>query len=82
MDDGARPVVAVPVPPEVAERWPTLSESEKERIGRLVAMVVSEDPVDRFERALDTLHRRVREAGLSEDEVDAELADWNAERRR
>ena len=82
MDDISMTMVRVPVPVDVAEKWSALPVSEQERIGRLVSMVVSADPVEQFEAAMDELHERVRQSGLTEAEVDAELAAWDAERRR
>lgn len=54
-----------------------------ERIGRLVSRIAlldaDEDPLA---AVLDRTSRPAQEGGLTDDEIDAELAAYNAERRR
>jgi hypothetical protein len=73
--------VEIPVEPETAR---ALADAHRrEAVGRLVDRMVrptgADDPLAAL---LEATARRARESGLTDEEIDAELAAYNAERRR
>ena len=74
-------MVEIPVTPEAAE---ALGDPERrERIGKLVSSMLrprspSDDPLAAILASIKTL---AREDGLTDEEIEAELAAYNAERR-
>ena len=75
--------VEIPVPPEVAERLRALPTADMDRLRVLLQVFVSTvvPPHEALQHFLDDLGPKLRERGLTDDIVDAELAAYNAERR-
>lgn len=76
--------VEIPVPPEVAERLRALPAADMDKLRVLLQTFVSTavPPHEALEQFLDELGPKLRERGLTDDIVDAELAAYNAECRR
>jgi hypothetical protein len=71
--------VLIPVDAETASR---LSDpAAREAAGRLLSRVYARPAVDELEAAIADLKREAREAGLTDADIDEELAAYNAERR-
>jgi hypothetical protein len=72
--------VIIPVEPEVAAALADMRN--REAVGRLISRVLKPhaDPTP-LARAIAELKAEVRAIGLTDAEIDAELADYNAERR-
>ena len=88
MDDFAKNdtvEVAIPVDEEAAK---ALADPRKrEAMGRAVSLMLQNQVSQPSKEALlllealNALHEEVRKSGLTPEEVDAELAEWKAERR-
>lgn len=72
--------VTIPVEPEAAE---ALADARnRDAVGRLVSRVLRPHAgPSALGQAITELKREVRAAGLTDDEIDAELATYNAEHR-
>lgn len=72
--------VKIPVDPETAE---TLADQRnRDAVGRLISRVLRpHSGRDALARAIAALKDEARAAGLTDDEIDTELAAYNAERR-
>ncbi|HLY55349.1 MAG TPA: hypothetical protein VKS60_07320 [Stellaceae bacterium] len=79
MDDSV--MVPIPVSPEAAAALRT--EENQQRIGRLVSDLLrpSPDAEDPLASLIAELKAEVQQAGLTDVEIEAELAAYNAERR-
>ena len=73
-------IVEIPVEEETARRLSSDSR-RAEAVGRLV-MVRPSGAEDPLAAVLEASARAAQRAGLTDVEIDAELAAWNAERRR
>jgi len=72
--------VTIPVDPEVAAALSDLRN--REAVGRLISRVLNPRPgPGPLARAIAELKAEVKAAGLSDADIDAELATYNAERR-
>ena len=72
--------VEIPVEPETAQLLG--DQHRREAIGRLVDRIVRPtDTDDPLIRLFEDISRRAREVGLTQADIDAELAAYNAERR-
>jgi hypothetical protein len=73
--------IEIPVEAETARALADLRR--REAVGRLVDRMVrpagADDPLAAL---LDAVGRRARESGLTDEDIDAELAAYNAERRQ
>jgi hypothetical protein len=72
--------VTIPVEPEAAA---ALADTRnREAVGRLISRVFSSRPgPNPLAQAIAALKAEVRQAGLTDAEIDTELAAYNAERR-
>jgi hypothetical protein len=72
--------VTIPVEPEAAA---ALTDTRnREAVGRLISRVLSSRPgPSPLSRAIEALKAEVRQASLTDAEIDAELAAYNAEHR-
>ena len=79
MDDSV--MVPIPVSPEAAATLRT--EENRQRIGRLVSDLLrpSPDAEDPLASLIAELKAEARQAGLTDAEIEAELAAYNAEHR-
>lgn len=72
--------VTIPVDPQAADAL--RDARNRAAVGRLVSRVLHPQPGDDpLIEAIAALKAEVRAAGLTDDEIDAELAAYNAERR-
>lgn len=72
--------VTIPVEPDVAAVL--ADRRNREAIGRLISRVLRPGTgADPLAKAIAELKAEVRAAGLTDAEIDAELAAWKAERR-
>jgi hypothetical protein len=72
--------VEIPVDAEAAEALK--DNARRERVGRLVSRIaLLYRGMDALVEVLDRTSRRAQEAGLTDEDINAELAVYNAERR-
>jgi hypothetical protein len=72
--------VKIPVDPETAERL--ADQRNRDAIGRLISRALRpRSRAGELARAIAELKAEARAAGLTDDDIDAELAAYNAERR-
>ena len=71
--------VEIEVAPEVASM---LQDDRRRRsVGRLVSRILKEDAEAAWNKLIVEIKRDARAAGLTDEDIDAELAAYNAERR-
>ena len=79
MDDFV--MVAIPVSPEAAEAL--ADEARRERVGKLVSEMLrpTSPETDPLATVIRQIKASARRGGLTDEEIDAELSAYNAERR-
>ena len=79
MDERVR--VEIEVSPEAAELL--RDDARRRAFGELIsrALVPHQDQIDAMRRLIREMKADVRAAGITDEEIDAELAAYNAERR-
>ena len=71
--------VTIPVEPEAAAAL--RDPRNRQAVGRLISRILHPRTADPLAQAIADLKSEVRAAGLTDQEIDAELAAYNAERR-
>ena len=71
--------IEIEVAPEVASMLQ--DDRRRSSVGRLVSRILKEDTEAAWSKLIGEIKRDARAAGLADEDIDAELAAYNAERR-